>query len=55
MKFHYCFELIIKAAIAPGTHPQHVNKKVINTDPQPLSITDNGGNKMHNIALISPM
>ncbi|MPM12290.1 hypothetical protein SDC9_58642 [bioreactor metagenome] len=34
---------IINAAITPGTHPASVSKKTITTDPQPLSMTDNGG------------
>ena len=32
------------AAITPGIHPQHVNRKTISIDPQPLSNTANGGN-----------
>ena len=35
---------IIKAAITPGIQPQSHNKNTINTDPQPLSKTDKGGN-----------
>lgn len=38
---------IISAAIAPGTHPHNVSSVVIMTDPQPLSNTASGGNKMH--------
>ena len=37
------------AAITPGTQPQSVNKNTITIDPQPLSKTANGGNKIaHN-------
>ena len=35
-----------RAAITPGTHPQSVNKKTIRIEPQPLPITDKGGNRM---------
>ena len=35
-----------RAAITPGTHPHIQRIKTINIDPQPLSITANGG---HNI------
>ena len=28
----------------PGTQPQHVKRKTISIDPQPLSNTANGGN-----------
>jgi len=34
---------ITKAAITPGTQPQSHNKKTIKIEPQPLSITANGG------------
>ncbi len=34
---------ITKAAITPGTHPQSHNKKTISIEPQPLSMTANGG------------
>jgi|TARA_R100001039_G_C1810910_1_gene83055 hypothetical protein len=37
---------ITKAAITPGTHPQSHNKNTIRIDPQPLSITAKGGQKM---------
>lgn len=37
-----------KAPITPGIHPQSVNKKIIKKEPQPLSITDNGGNMIAN-------
>tara|TARA_B100000945_G_C19865676_1_gene360428 strand:+ start:46 stop:198 length:153 start_codon:yes stop_codon:yes gene_type:complete len=40
-----------KAAITPGTHPQRVNKKTIRIEPQPLPITDKGGNNMANKTL----
>lgn len=42
---------IISAAITPGIHPQMVNIKTINTDPQPLSITARGGNKTESTTL----
>lgn len=35
-----------KAPITPGIHPQIVSIKIIIKDPHPLSITDNGGNKI---------
>jgi hypothetical protein len=34
---------ITKAAITPGTQPQSHNKKTMNIEPQPLSITASGG------------
>ena len=40
---------ITKAPITPGTQPQQVSNKTINTEPQPLSITANGGKKIANI------
>jgi hypothetical protein len=50
---NYLFGLfkIIKAAITPGIQPKHVNIKTIITDPQPLSRTANGGNKIDNNTL----
>ena len=50
---NYLFGLfkIIKAAITPGIHPKQVNIKTIITDPQPLSKTANGGNKIDNKTL----
>jgi hypothetical protein len=36
------------AAITPGIHPAPVKSKTISIDPQPLSITANGGKIMHN-------
>jgi hypothetical protein len=39
--------LIISAAIAPGIQPARVSSSTSNTDPQPLSNIDKGGNKMH--------
>ena len=42
---------ITNAAITPGTHPQRVKRKTINREPQPLSITTRGGNKMDNKTL----
>ncbi len=29
--------------MTPGIHPHNVNKNTINIDPQPISMTDNGG------------
>jgi len=37
---------MIKAAITPGTHPQRVSNNTIRKEPQPLPMTDNGGNIM---------
>lgn len=42
---------ITKAAMTPGTQPQSVNKNTINIDPQPLSMTANGGNRIDNMTL----
>lgn len=42
---------MIKAAITPGNQQIRVKINTINKDPHPLSITDNGGNIIHNIAL----
>jgi hypothetical protein len=42
---------ITKAEITPGTHPQSVSIKTINTDPQHLSITAKGGKKIDNKTL----
>ena len=39
----------MRAAITPGIHPQTVNINTINTDPQPLSITDKGGKRIASI------
>ena len=46
----YLFGLfkITKAPITPGIHPQRVSNNMMKNDPQPLSITDNGGNKIAN-------
>ena len=38
-----------KAPITPGTQPQQVSNKTINTEPQPLSITAKGGKNNANI------
>jgi hypothetical protein len=40
--------LMIRAAITPGTQPIRVNIVVMTIEPQPLSITANGGKMMHN-------
>ena len=37
--------------MTPGTQPQSVNKNTINIDPQPLSMTANGGNRIDNMTL----
>lgn len=37
---------MIKAAITPGTHPKKVRIRTIKIDPQPLSKTAKGGNKI---------
>ena len=38
---------MIRAPMTPGTQPQRVRRKMIRTDPHPLSITASGGKKMH--------
>lgn len=43
---HYCLFNIISAAITPGTQPQRVRRKVMSTEPHPLSITARGGNRI---------
>lgn len=35
---------MIRAAITPGIHPQKVSNNTIRKEPQPLPITDKGGN-----------
>ena len=40
---------ITNAAITPGTQPINVRINTINTDPQPLSRTANGGKIIHKI------
>ena len=42
---------ITSAAITPGTQPQSHNKKTITIEPQPLSITAKGGQKIERITL----
>jgi hypothetical protein len=37
---------ITRAAITPGTQPQRVKIKTTTTDPQPLSRTASGGNRI---------
>ena len=37
--------------MTPGIQPQMVKIKTINMDPQPLSITANGGNKIESSTL----
>ncbi len=44
---------MISAAITPGIHPASVRRKTIKTEPQPLSITDSGGNNIASITLIN--
>ncbi len=54
----YCLFKIISAAITPGTQPQRVRRKVISTEPHPLSITARGGNRIAKSTLqndISPV
>jgi len=41
----------MSAAITPGTQPASVSRKTISTEPQPLSITANGGNRIAKITL----
>lgn len=40
---------MIKAAITPGTHPAKVNKNTMRIEPQPLPITESGGQKIAKI------
>ena len=42
---------ITKAAITPGTQPQSHNKKTIKIEPQPLSKTAKGGQKIESKTL----
>ena len=42
---------ITKAAMMPGTQPHNVSRNTINIDPQPLSMTDKGGNTIANKTL----
>lgn len=37
--------------MTPGIHPHNVNKNTINIDPQPISMTDNGGKMIANKTL----
>lgn len=39
----------------PGTQAQSVNKNTIKIEPQPLSMTAKGGNKIANITLSNDM
>lgn len=48
MRIYFLLLIIIMAAITPGIQPAPVKSKTINIDPQPLSITANGGKMMHN-------
>lgn len=48
MRIYFLLLIIIMAAITPGIHPAPVNRKTIIIDPQPLSITANGGKMIHN-------
>ena len=43
---------ITKAAITPGTQPHMVRIKTIKIEPQPLSNTERGGNKIDKITLV---
>lgn len=47
--------LTINAAITPGTQPHRVSNRVMRMEPQPLSITANGGKTMQSITLIRLM
>ena len=42
---------MMRAAITPGIQPQIVKIKTIKTEPQPLSITARGGNKIESNTL----
>jgi hypothetical protein len=46
---------MIKAAITPGIHPKQVKINTIIIDPQPLSITANGGKMMQSSTLKQPI
>jgi hypothetical protein len=46
---------MINAAITPGIHAQHVNKKTMSIEPQPLSSTANGGNIIDKMTLNNDM
>ena len=37
-----------RAAITPGTQPHKVSNNTIRKEPQPLPMTDNGGNSIAN-------
>ena len=41
--------------MTPGIQPQHVNRKTISIEPQPLSNTANGGNIIDKKALNNDM
>ena len=43
--------MITSAAITPGTHPHSQSRKVIKTEPHPLSNTANGGQIIESITL----
>jgi hypothetical protein len=43
--------MIINAAMTPGIQPQIVKIRTINTEPQPLSKTARGGNKIESNTL----
>lgn len=46
MQFYFLL-FMMRAPITPGTQPQRVRRKMIRTEPHPLSITARGGKKMH--------
>jgi len=48
------FQLLVtisRAAMTPGTQPQQVSMNTSNTEPQPLSMTARGGNRIQRITL----
>ena len=45
----YFLLTITSAPITPGTQPQSVSRKMMSTEPHPLSSTANGGKIMHRI------
>ena len=51
----YPLLFITSAPMTPGTHPHSVSRKTMSTDPQPLSITARGGQKMQTITLSIPI
>gem|GEM_PF-1525511 len=51
----YFLLFMMRAPITPGTQPQSVSRKMIRTDPQPLSTTARGGKKIQRSTRNMPM